>query len=546
MSEPTLVRFRRVVATAHALFDERREEVNDLNVFPVADGDTGDNMALTLAAVLRQLETLSERSVEEIGRDEIVEAVAHAALMGARGNSGVILSQVVRGAAEELASRPGELIDPVLITAAFGRAADAAYDSVRNPAEGTILTVVREMAHAVAAEVAHMGEWHLSHHSADAAQDAMLARVLEAAVTAGNRAVERTTGQLEVLEEAGVVDAGAHGLVLILAGMVAGLRGDVAEAPDVTERDAAAVLPAGHDLSDFRYCTNFVVSGAQPVDQRAAARELERIGDSVLVVGDAGMVRIHVHTDDPQQATALFSSTGTVSDLEVADMNDQIAARAHRLAASGPQESMATAFVAVCSGPGLCSLFGEMGALPLDGGATMNPSTDEILGAIAGAGADEVVVLPNSPNVVMAAERAAELADTPVHVIDCTSQQAGLVAMVEVDPRRPGAENVKRLRDALDTTRVGAVAPAARDDVKGRFERGDAVGFVDDEIAVWGAAEETLNGVIEALRGHAEIITLVGGDQAPVALDELHLPGDIDVEAHEGGQQHYWWLVAAQ
>src|ERR671919_409247 len=225
MPDTSIERFRRVVAAASRHLEARRQEVNDLNVFPVADGDTGDNMALTMRAVMNELDRLDGLKVDEIGRDEIVQAVARAALMGARGNSGVILSQIVRGAAEELVSRPGELVDPVLVAAAFASAADAAYDSVRDPAEGTMLTVIREVAHTVAQELAHMDRPRLDHSATDIEQDKLLAEVLEKATRAGEAAVERTTEQLDVLTKAGVVDAGAYGIVLILGGVVAGGRG---------------------------------------------------------------------------------------------------------------------------------------------------------------------------------------------------------------------------------------------------------------------------------------------------------------------------------
>src|SRR3712207_111341 len=208
-SDPSLVRFRAVVEGALVALEARRQEVNDLNVFPVADGDTGDNMALTLRAVLEELDRLHAdgRPIDEIGRDEIVHSVARAALLGARGNSGVILSQLIRGAAEELISRPGELVDPVLVGAALARAADRAYESVRDPAEGTILTVVREMAHRVVSEIAHMDEPRLGRSGDDERQNALIAHVLEGALDAGQSSVRRGPDLLPVLREAGVVDA---------------------------------------------------------------------------------------------------------------------------------------------------------------------------------------------------------------------------------------------------------------------------------------------------------------------------------------------------
>ena len=198
MPDPSIERFRRVITSAYASLESRRQEVNDLNVFPVADGDTGDNMAMTMRAVMEELDRLDGLEVDEVGRTRLVQALARAALMGARGNSGVILSQIVRGAAEELASRPGELIDPVLVASSFASAADAAYDSVREPAEGTMLTVFREMAHSVARQLAHLEaeKQRLDREVTDAEQDAILAAVLERAMEDGKRAVERTPEQL--------------------------------------------------------------------------------------------------------------------------------------------------------------------------------------------------------------------------------------------------------------------------------------------------------------------------------------------------------------
>ncbi len=261
MADPSLLRFRLVIEAALAQLESRREEVNDLNVFPVADGDTGDNMALTLRAVLNELDDLSTQGdIDEIGREQIVDSVARAALLGARGNSGVILSQLIRGAAEELISRPGELVDPVLIGAAMARASDRAYGSVRAPAEGTILTVVREMAHRIATELAHMPQTRLTDESHADVQDALLAELLERALDAGEESVKRGPDLLPVLREAGVVDAGGYGLTVLFAGVIAALRGT--EAPELEHHHAPArVTHPQHESSTFRYCTNFAVPG---------------------------------------------------------------------------------------------------------------------------------------------------------------------------------------------------------------------------------------------------------------------------------------------
>ena len=538
MPDPSIERFRRVLGAATAYLEDRRQEVNDLNVFPVADGDTGDNMALTLRAVSDELDRLDGQMVDEIGRTELVNALARAALMGARGNSGVILSQIVRGAAEELASRPGELIDPALVAASMARAADAAYESVREPAEGTMLTVFREMAHAVSRRLAHMETARLDPGASDAEQDVMLAELLEEVVREGEQAVARTPDQLEILRESGVVDAGAHGLVLIMAGIVAGLRGDI-QPSEVPHYAPATDTRPHHEDSRYRYCTNFIVTGSG-LEGRAFVRGLEELGDSVLVVGDEATLKVHVHTDEPQQAVALFEPAGEVSQLDVADMREQVAERSARLA------SARSSIVAVTSGDGMRGLYEELGAYVVDGGDTFNPSIYDLLAAIHEVPSEEVLVLPNNPNVVMAAERAAELSDKSARVIDCVAPQAGLVAMVELDRELSAEENAERLDAALAEVRTGSVAPAAREDKQGRFAAGDAVGFVGSEIAAWGGAGSTLAEAMAALAEGAEILTVIGGAGAPIPLGEIEPPDGVELELHDGGQAHYWWLLAAQ
>lgn len=543
MPDPSIARFRRVIASAYAHLEERRQEVNDLNVFPVADGDTGDNMAMTMRAVMEELDRLDGLAVDEVGRTRLVQALARAALMGARGNSGVILSQIVRGAAEELASRPGELIDPVLVASAFASAADAAYESVREPAEGTMLTVFREMAHSIARQLAHLeaGRQRLDRGVSDEEQDAILAEVLERAIADGQRAVERTPEQLEVLRESGVVDAGGYGLVLILAGVVAGLRGDGTPAPRVSHQEAPRISRPHHHDSRFRYCTNFIVSGTG-LSPREFLPKLEGLGDSVLVVGDEVTLKVHVHTDEPEAAVALFEGAGEVTNLDVADMREQIAERGARLWGGR------TGVLAVAAGEGIERLFAELGAHVVPGGETLNPSTYELLAGIHEIPAEEVLVLPSSSNVIMAAERACELSEKPARVVAATSQQESLLALVELDPAAPLAENGERLTGALAGIVSGGVAPAARDDAQERFRQGDAVGFVDGEIVAWGGAGSTLAATIERLADGAEIVTALAGEEAPIPLEEIgaHAPEGVELEVHEGGQPSWWWLLASQ
>ncbi len=599
VTDTNLLRFRAAVAGALAHLESRRQEVNDLNVFPVADGDTGDNMALTLRAVLAELDRLQgadeTRTIDEIGREEIVQSVARAALLGARGNSGVILSQLIRGAAEELVSRPGELIDATLIAAALENAAERAYASVRSPAEGTILTVAREMAERIAVENERdPARTRLHPDAAPELQDRAIASTLERAVAAGQESVKRGPELLAALRDAGVVDAGGYGLVVIFAGVVAALRGD--DPPPLDHHAPARIHHPEHHSSTYRYCTNFAVTGSALEPERFLA-PLEALGDSVLVVGDAATLKVHIHTDDPERATAVFEGVGEVSHLDVADMRAQMAERdgrlrgayagldlptgaraegGHRLggpasvpangsAAHGSAANGSTAdgvgagaaqvvrsgALAVVSGEGLKRLFAELGVHTLDGGPTLNPSTYELLAAIHEVPSEEVIVLPCSPNVVMAAERAAELSDKQVLVIPALSQQAALAAAVELLADRPLEQNAQALNEVLARVRTGAVAPAARADPQGRFSPGEAVGFLGEDVVAWGQPAATLRHVLVALADGAELLSVLAGEQAPLdppAVAAL-LDGDLgaaELEQRHGGQSAYWWLLAAE
>jgi uncharacterized protein len=546
MQDPSLVRFRKVVAGALEHLDSRREEINDLNVFPVADGDTGDNMALTLRAVLDELDVLlarPEASLDEIGRAEIVETLARAALLGARGNSGVILSQLIRGAAEELVSRPGELVDPIMIGAAMARAAQRAYDSVRQPAEGTMLTVMREMAQRIALELPNVPNPRLGSDWNAALQDELIADVLERALLAGEEAVRRGPELLPVLREAGVVDAGGHAVTILFAGVVAALRGTVG--PEIPRHAAAVrVTHPEHDSSTYRYCTNFAVTGAG-LDAEDHHARLETIGDSVLVVGDAHTLKVHVHTDEPEAATSLFLGH-EVSRLDVADMHAQVAQRTERLAAPTDVSARSGA-LAVVAGAGMAALFEGLGVRALDGGQTLNPSTYELLAGIHQVPAEEVVVLPNSPNVFMAAERAAELSDKQVHVLPTRSMQAGLAAAFSLMPERSSAESAAAMAATLVGVRTGAVARAGREDTSGRWVVGDALAFVGEELVAWGSPEHALGTVICALEDGAELITCIAGADAPLGPEAVRALGNgVELELSDGGQPAWWWLLSAE
>src|SRR5437773_1983115 len=325
---------RALVDAACASLERSRRRIDDLNVYPVPDGDTGTNLLLTARGVA---DALAHSEADD--RQALAQEVTRAALLSARGNSGVILSQIVRGAAEALVD--ADAIDSRAVAHAFRAASDAAYAAVREPVEGTILTVARELA-----------------DEADAQQDAAIAELFAAVVRRGDEAVARTTEQLDVLRQAGVVDAGAAGLLELVRGIAASLAGEELPPPPSAEELAPEAVHQAQ--SRFRYCTTFVVEG-EGLDADALERELERLGDSLMVVGDPSALKAHVHTDDPDAALALGAAVGTVERVEVADMRAQTEEREERLVPSS-EPAARCGVVAVSAGEGNRRLFGSLGA----------------------------------------------------------------------------------------------------------------------------------------------------------------------------------------
>jgi uncharacterized protein len=511
---------RDLVGGARAAIEAHRRRIDDLNVYPVPDGDTGTNLTLTVRAVA---DALAGDGPDD--RAGLAKEVSRAALMGARGNSGVILSQIVRGATDALA-------DTDDLARIFRSASDAAYRAVKKPVEGTMLTAIREMADA-------------------AATGAPLAEI----VRAGDESVVRTREMLPVLREAGVVDAGAAGLVEIVRGIAAVLSGETL--PEPAALDEELHVEAIHqELSRYRYCTVFVVEG-DALDLDTLESQLEQLGDSLLVVGDRNVLKVHVHTDDPGRALSLGVAQGTIGGVEVANMHEQTHQREERLlhaVAGDGGEAGTSAIVAVAAGAGNRRLFESGGAIVVDGGETMNPSTASLVEAIESAGADDVVVLPNNKNVIMAAEQAADHSSKRVRVVPTTSLQAGLAALVAFDSSLGAEENAAALGEALEALATGAVTIASRDvQLNGvDVQKGKWLGLADGEPVVGG---DSFDEVVRAVLGRmlAEprgILTLLTGDDAPVldgVLSEIAAAyPDLELEVHEGGQPHYPLLLAAE
>ena len=505
---------------ALAALEASRARIDDLNVYPVPDGDTGTNMTLTVRAVVDALERDPEA---DIGR---------AILMGARGNSGVILSQLVIGALRELPNDAA--VDSEAVARMLRGASDAGYAAVRNPQEGTILTVCRSLAER-AEELA--------------ADGVPLEEALAELLTAGEVALARTTEQLDVLKQAGVVDAGGAGLLEIVRGIASYVRGE--ELPEPAPLLEPIPLEAVHqELSRFRYCTTFFVEG-DGVDPGKLEAELLELGDSLLVVGGPGAVKVHVHTDEPGTALTLGTAVGVIEQVDVMNMHAQTAEREERILGA---EAAACGVVAVCAGEGNRRLFESMGAVCVEGGQSMNPSTADIVAAIDGLSAAEAVVLPNNKNVILAAEQAVEASGKPARLVPTRSLQAGLGAMVAFDSGRDAEANIAEMGQAAAGVRAGAVTRASRAAVVGDLavEEGQYLGLLEGEpVAVGPVLQPVAREVLEQLlEANADVLTILSGENAEgvddlVAFIQEQNP-ELEVEVLEGGQPHYPLLFGAE
>jgi uncharacterized protein len=526
----TLETVRAFVRAALGSLELSRGRIDDLNVYPVPDGDTGTNLTLTVRGVADALEASTATDRPALARE-----VTRAALMSARGNSGVILSQIVRGAADVLGA--AESVDSQALARAVRGASDEAYRAVRKPVEGTMLTVIRELAEA-----------------AEAAPGLPPAELLALLVERGEEAVARTPEQLDVLREAGVVDAGGAGLVELVRGLAAAAAGEPLAEP-TSERYGSVDQDAVHqELSRFRYCTTFVVEGAE-LDTEALEAELERLGDSLLVVGDPTALKIHVHTDDPGAALSLGTRAGVIEGIEIADMHRQTEQREERLLAALPGVEARTAVVAVVAGDGNRRLFEDLGAgQVVEGGQTMNPSTADLLEAIESVSAGEVVLLPNNSNVVLAAEQAARVAGKRVQVVPTESIPAGLAALVAFHGDRSGDENAAAMLDALAGLATGEVAVASRDaSTNGVVVReGEYLALLDGTAVASGPAFEAVaRELLERLLAEPrDVLTLLRGEDAPELnglLGELAAEHpELELDVYDGGQPHYPLLLSAE
>ncbi|HSH23647.1 MAG TPA: DAK2 domain-containing protein [Acidimicrobiales bacterium] len=533
---------RAVVVAYRDALAAHREPINRLNVYPVPDGDTGTNMALTLESVVAELDGAGP------GMAETCRAIAHGSLMGARGNSGVILSQVLRGFST--AVRDLEVVDGQALARALEAAAEGAYQAVGRPVEGTILTVARESA--AAATAASSGE------------GASLVEVLEAARSEGAASLARTPELLEVLRRAGVVDAGGRGFVLLLDAALSVVAGrPVPEPAETTSTPAqvhAAPVPPpsseGEPASgEPRYEVMFLLE-ADDEAVPALRRAWDTIGDSIAVVGGDGLWNCHIHTDDIGAAVEAGIEAGRPRQIRVTDLTDQVAEQDWVTQASSGATT-GTAVVAVASGDGLRRLFTSLGAAAVvSGGQSMNPSTAELLAAVESTGASEVVVLPNNANIVPVAEQLDAVVAASVRVVPSRTIPEGLAALLALDPEVELDENATAMTAAAAGVVAGEVTQAVRSsqcDV-GPVSAGDWLGIGPGgiEVVAPDAAQAVVDLVGALADDHHELITLIEGEGArPDDTERVtawvaeHCPA-LEVEVHRGDQPLYPYLLGIE
>ncbi len=530
------IRMAFVVAAAHAALKAQVARINALNVYPVPDGDTGTNMLLTLESILKETRDNAYDTPEAASK-----AGARAALMGARGNSGVILSQMIRGACDVLAQRAS--LTAETFAAALEGARERAYASIREPVEGTMLTVIKDAAHAA--------------REALADKSADLPSVVRTAARAAHASVKRTPELLGVLREAGVVDAGGLGVAVILDGIHACLTGQKVEVPD-DEESGAPDLEAIHAGEEaWGYCTEFLVTGIE-----GDAEELEDYiyanGKSVLVIPDDDVIKVHLHTQDPGSALSYAGRFGRLSGVKVDDMEAQVHLRSGGDASGqGTEHILAEIGVVVASrGSGNRELFESMGAVVIEGGQGANPSASEFAEAVEKTGASAVIILPNNKNIVPTAEQVSELVEADVYVVPTTTIAGGLAVMVGFDVEAEAHNVAGEMREISDSLHNAEITRAARDAKIGErdISEGSYIGILDGELRISGQSvgEVALKLAEEILSAGADVITLLKGeDLSDADLEELagkiqNLDEDALVETRDGGQPMYPLQMVAE
>ena len=544
------IALREMYNSGAALLIQNKDSVDALNVFPVPDGDTGTNMSQTIGAAVKEL---TGKNLSSVG--DIAAAVARGALKGARGNSGVILSQILRGFAKALEG--AEEIDCALFVKMLRSGADTAYKAVMKPKEGTILTVIRVMAE----DMERVGANYTD-----------IEELFGAALASGDAILKKTPEMLPVLKQAGVVDSGGMGLLVIFRGLYAALTGEPVEidaAPiDGSQMPGAYVDEHGDVESPedivFGYCTEFIVSHPRP-DMRESEvvrlrKRLEKIGDCVLVISDMSVVKVHVHTDDPGKALQMALELGELDAIKIDNMREEarerLAKREEALAAAAKEEKE-FGIVSVALGDGLSEIFNELGIDKIvDGGQTMNPSIEDLYEAIESTNARNVFVLPNNTNIILAAQQAAELTERNVIVLPTKSVPMGISAALAFNPEATAEENTAAMLEAADMVHTASITYAVRDtnfDDR-EIHSGDIMGLLDNKLTILGndIKQVALDMVETMANEESALITVYYGsdtseEDAQQLTDELaEKYSDCDVTMQYGGQPLYYYLIAVE
>ena len=533
-------KFRDMFVSGANNLQNNKDLVDKLNVFPVPDGDTGTNMSLTISYAIKELAKVQNDNVTDIGK-----ALSKGSLMGARGNSGVILSQIIRGIAKSVEGK--ENLNVIDLANAFKNGSDTAYKAVIKPIEGTILTVVRES-----------GEY-----AENIAQEDMdMIEFLELVVEKANESLNKTPELLKALKEAGVVDSGGKGLVLIYEGMLSSLKGnniELVEGGISSDTNVSVEQNISTEDIKYQYCTEFILE-TNKVDDLTVRERFMKYGDSLAVVGDEGVIKVHVHTNDPGLAIQEALSYGQLLTIKVENMKLQHENKVLKEAAQTEEvhvEEKEYGFIATSMGDGLAQIFRDFGVDHIiEGGQTMNPSTEDFMKAIEKLNAKNIIILPNNSNIIMAANQAKELSDKNIVVIPTKNVPQAFAALVTFDGDADIAENEANMMEALSTVKSGQVTYAVRDTVINDVEvkEGNIIGIAEGKLLSAGdKVDEITTDLIEKLVDEdSAIITLFYGEDTSKedaqalrdALEENF--EDVDVELPYGGQPLYYYLISVE
>jgi len=534
--------FREMFACATAWLEKCASDVDALNVFPVPDGDTGTNMLLTLNSSMEEAYRAPDNS-----SSAIAQAIARGALMGARGNSGVILSQILRGLAQDIAGKKS--LTGGDFASALEEASKMAYQGLSNPVEGTILTVVKDAAAAARKAVEEEG-------------DPDLAEVLQAAVTAAGESVANTPALLPILKESGVVDAGGQGLYTILEGALHYLRGEAEQIRFRRPQMVASSVPLSGrppemiaaDETPFGYCTEFMLQGEKLNADKIRSR-LEKKGESLIVVGDGSTVRVHIHTVDPGNVMHYVAGLGTMHQVSVRNMDEQHRDFLDLQKDKSPVVEMA--IVAVVAGDGLGEVFTSLGVTAIvPGGQTMNPSTRDILDAVELVASDKVIILPNNKNIVLAAEQVLSMTGKDVEIVATETVPQGVAALLALDYEADLETNARIMTDAIPAVKTVEVTRAVRSTQINQIKvkRKQAIGLLDGElVAVGNGPTAVLSDALTRLdMSEKEIVTVYFGadtgqaeaERASAMIRQGH--PELQVEVIRGGQPHYDYIVSVE